>query len=49
MVSQQPGEELIMRRFSIGIYVLGLVFMVAAGAGSGGAQDKFTMGMGGST
>jgi hypothetical protein len=36
-----------MQRFGIG--VMGLVFMVAVWAVPGGAQDKFVMGMGGST
>ena len=47
MVSQQPREELIMQRF--GISVMGLIFMIAVWAEPIGAQDKFVMGMGGST
>ena len=46
-VSQKPREELIMQRFGIG--VMGLVCMVAVWAVPSGAQDKFSMGMGGST
>jgi len=47
VVDPQPREDLTMKRFSV--CMMGFVFTVALWGAPASAQDKFTMGMTGST